>query len=1104
MKHRPCGLMRRTTLSLLIGGLALPQAPQAQPTTTPGTAAPTLFELAQYPAGTAARLPAPNVIVSVDDSGSMGPNGMATLRAALEDTFAEAKVPDGAIRLGWQAMTGCATIPAAGDCAGRNEVRVLDATHRANFMAWVKTLKTQGSTPSHRMYFNAGQYYRQAPSVNSPWASVPGTKQEPMLTCRRSYNLFMTDGGWNSTTSWSSSDTAAGAAVGNADGTPRTLGDGTTAYDPTDAQTRIYSDSYGSATLPTMADLAFQFWATDLQPTMANGVKPLMKETSPIVVSADAHSLTLQPFWNPRNNPATWQHMTTYTVGFNAAANWNAHTTPKFDGPDTWSGATYARLLLGLDAWTDPIAGNETTRMPELWHMALNGRGKFIPAPTAASLAPAFQDILNEIINDNTAPVTSTAQASMSLARTDTMGYTAGYLAEKWKGYVSASNIARGTGASSAGWGGQTTADKLDALTPAQVDERLVLSWREGSAAGGVDGPTAFRWASGETYLSTAQKAHFFAATEAESEGEARLNYLRGDRSRETAGNPLFRERASRQGDIVNSKVWYVAQPAAAYGFDGYSSFYTTHKDRLPMLYVGGNDGMLHGFSGVDGTEKIAYVPKGVIPGLRQLTQTGYNQAHRYFVDGSPFSGDVNWGSSTAPDWRTLLVGTLGAGGKGYFVLDVTRPGNTGSVSTPASNFTENQAASLVVMDKTSASGTVFADTAPEAYIGQITAPPVVSDTNAYKATQITRLNDGKWALVMGNGYNSTKEQPALLIQYIDGNDKSLKVIPVPASAAGNGNGLSAPRLVDLDGDGKTDVVYAGDLQGNLWKFDLLGDNAANWHVAFNNAPLYTASYTPTGAATGTRQPITAPPIVRANTRGVTGLMVAFGTGRNLTLGDRESTAVQSLYSVFDNTQYTSTQGVLAIDDAVTPEAVGTGVSRLVQQQITATYDVSQREFNVLSDHSVDYQATGSSAKKGWYLHLPKSRERVLDPITFYNNTHLLEVVSEIPATGGDTVGETCDPQSRKAVYYRTFINIMDGRPPSFQVVDSNGDGWFNGEDLGVSRLEVGKGKNPGQKYENVCAQGKAECDEKVNNHGGDDLQKPPVLSLRPSWRQLQ
>ena len=1080
-------------LSLLIASLALPPFSHAQPT---------LFELAQYPAGTAARLPAPNVIVSVDDSGSMGAEGMATLRAALRQTFSAANVPDGTIRLGWQAMTGCATLPAAGDCEGRNAVRVLDARHRAHFMAWVDTLRPQGGTPSHRMYFNAGQYYRQAPGVDSPWASVPGTTQAPLLGCRRAYNLFMTDGGWNATAGWSAADTVAGAAVGNADGTARTLGDGRTRYDADSPQTRIYRDAHGSPGLPTMADLAFEFWATDLQPGLANEVRPVMKESAPFTPAPGAGSLALEPFWNPRNDPATWQHMTTYTVGFNKAADWNAHASPPFDGADTWSGPAYTRLLLGQEAWTDPIAGDEDSRMPELWHMALNGRGKFIPAPTAASLAPAFQDILGQIIGDNAAAPSSTAQAAMSLARAGTEVYTAGYRAEKWQGHVRAGHAAPGTGAASAGWNGQTTADLLDALSPVQIDGRLILSWREGGGAGAPDGATAFRWAEDERHLSAAQKTAFFTAPETSAEGEARLHHLRGNRSREREGSPLLRERASRQGDIVNSRLWYVAQPVAAHGFEGYSSFFGTHRNRLPMLYVGGNDGMLHGFSAVDGSERIAYVPKGVIPGLHRLTRTGYDHAHRYFVDGSPFSGDVNWGSAAAPDWRTLLVGTLGAGGKGYFVLDVTRPGNTGGTAAPASNFSEDQATALVVLDRTSASGTVFDAASGDAFIGQITAAPVVSDANVYKATQITRLNDGQWAVVMGNGANSTQERPALLIQYLGGTKRDLRVIPVPASATGDGNGLSAPRLVDLDGDGRTDVVYAGDLHGNLWKFDLLGSDASQWKVAFDGSPLYTARHLPTETGTGTAQPITAPPIVRANTRGATGLMVAFGTGRNLTLGDRASTATQTLYAVLDNTRYTATQGQLAIDTAVRPEAVGTGHSRLVRQTVTGSHTRSGRTFDALSSHAVEY--TGADASKGWYFDLPEAGERVLAPMAFYDGTNLLEVLSEIPAGGGETAGESCDPPATPARHYRTFINIMDGKPPSFQVIDLDGDGWFNAADQGVSRLSLRPGGITGQKFKNVCPQGSTECAQTVNRHDGDDLQKPPALSLRPSWRQLQ
>lgn len=178
---------KRSAFSLLAAALAAPLATVAAPLT-----------LSTAPAGTKFKPAAPNVIVSVDDSGSMGFSGMATLRDALRDTFSATNVPDGEIRLAWQAMSGCFRIPSGGDCKNENELRVLDAAQRRRFMTWVDTLTVRSGTPSHRMLFNAGEYLKSEPGVNSPWASVPGVRQEPMLSCRKAYNLFMTDGGWNS------------------------------------------------------------------------------------------------------------------------------------------------------------------------------------------------------------------------------------------------------------------------------------------------------------------------------------------------------------------------------------------------------------------------------------------------------------------------------------------------------------------------------------------------------------------------------------------------------------------------------------------------------------------------------------------------------------------------------------------------------------------------------------------------------------------------------------------------------------------------------------------------------------------------------------------
>ena len=301
------------------------------------------------------------------------------------------------------------------------------------------------------------------------------------------------------------------------------------------------------------------------------------------------------------------------------------------------------------------------------------------------------------------------------------------------------------------------------------------------------------------------------------------------------------------------------------------------------------------------------------------------------------------------------------------------------------SGLTETNAASLVVLDRSRGttepapnctampSGTEKTDCVltvdEDKDIGHITTKPVTDDNDDMRATQITRMNDNRWAVVMGNGYNSVNQRPVLLIQYLDG-DKKLLRLQTTTDATDSGkaadNGLGAPRLVDLNGDGRVDIAYAGDNLGNLWKFDLTSATASNWAVAFGGAPLFTASGP--AALNGTTrpkvQPISTPPTVRANDRMKTvgtgtnaknvrvgGMMVAFGTGRNVGRTDPESVDVQTLYSVLDNTRYrevgTGAAKRLEVhpgggscpngaDCVPTPAALGAGVTtaKLAQQVV--------------------------------------------------------------------------------------------------------------------------------------------------------------------------
>lgn len=1182
------------------------------------------LDLTQSPPGTVEPYIRPNVIISIDDSGSMayrldvenatGANNRTTpdlagggwsmnsrrmnvLKYALRGIFNPSHpdydptlLPDGKIRLAWQALNNTGGnangMPEAGNVnqAGvtSNSMRILDGQHRTSMLNFIDKLNSSGSTPSHRVLSQADQYMRRSLGPNGPWASEPGVTGAPYLACRRNYHIYMTDGRWNGT---------ATAVPNNArrdNATSLTLPDGTIYGGSTSAErakTALYRDQ---STGTTLADWAFYSWATPLQTSGLTGTleaaadyrKAPATETFPNTQPGGSPA-TLDRYWNPRYDPATWPHMVTYTIGFSQMAfSWAYPSIVPTSNmlPFGYDGS-FANLANGTVSWPDLKSSTESQNALDLWHAALNGRGRFYAVEKGEDLAKAFRDIFSQINTATDPDLTSSATSGSNSTRYEVGRFTASYEPQNnWKGSIRSEIFkADDTVAPNPGWTAQSTADKLDA-SGFSVSNRLVLSFSDKlDASGQPQGGVPFQWSGTEDNLSNAQKLWLQKNTaginEGTTKGKQRLEYIRGERSLEgsdtsgyTSAKP-YRERTSRQGDIINSVVWYTGAPTSNYALSGYTAFTRSYKNRLPMVYVGGNDGMLHGFSAVDGTEKIAYVPKGVISNLRHLTDPSYNNNHKSFVDGSPMTGDVDMGvgiqdpddpgysAAYIPDWRTLLVGTLGAGGKGYFVLDVTNPDGSGSA--PA--LTEANAASLALIDRTRGAS----DTAPDCTtgmngaqttacnaeweqakdIGQITAQPVVDDTNAMRTTQITRLNNNRWAVVLGNGYNSTNQRPVLLIQYLDGTRELLRIPATddtPGTGKANDNGLAAPRLVDLNGDGRPDVVYAGDNLGNLWKFDLTNVSDTQWKVAFSGAPLFTARG-PASLGSGARtktQPITAAPTVRANDRkkkigtgasektvAVGGVMVAFGTGRNVTKDDEANVDVQTLYSVLDNTRYkviNTTNGKRlevhpgggscpsGADCVPAPAALGTGVTaaQLAQQKVTDIDAGDYGTVDIVDELKVDTWASFN----GWYLDLPAVGERLLKPMSFYDGSNLLTVFSQVPAKGTDVDPniESCESTSVDAErQYRTFINIMDGKRPSVQIVDYNNDGVYDlASDQGVSRKAVTKGAH------NLVAKGDKIMDHSVGGGGGggggsgsgspEALARMPEQSLRPSWRQLK
>lgn len=924
---------------------------------------------------------------------------LATRSAA---SLAFYSLPDN-VRLTWGRLNGC-TIGsnAAGNCMN-NTIARFAGQHRANFFSWLSTLPASGGTPLHNAMKAAGNFL-----VNNANAYTDETGNQ--FACRASYHILMTDGMWNGQPSGSTNH------------------DGALPYPYRDGQAN------------TLADWAYYYWSTDLRPNLANEVKPFIpyKYTDSARENAD-----------PRNNPATWQHMVNFTVGLGLSNSLTNSTAP------TWTGTTFGNWAELSDPdfsskrW--PTVGNDRAdNVYDLWHAALNSRGEFFSADSPQSLVDAFASVLSRISDRNTsaaAPAISSGLQDDGSGDPTSFSYQTSYASdESWAGDLKAFRTIRRFN-SVTGTFETTTEQQWSARQ--QLQNRDYTTRNINIAGTGTTGLQPLTWANAGNAGTVGTLAYWLRQNpdngdtlESTSNTLAsnRLLFLRGDRGGE--GNN-FRTRSTVLGDMIYSKPvtvrgarYLVSYANRIENNTAYSNFFQAQRDRVPHVYVGANDGMLHAFNALTGVETFAFVPTAVFPKLHKLTGKNYEGSfHQFYVDGSPTVADVYINNS----WRTILVGTLRAGGKGLFALDITDP------------------AAIRLLWQ-------FDDS-------RIPTNNAVRLGYSFSQPTIARLHNGKWAVVVGNGYESTNHTNGraalLIIDAATGNlTKSLEV----QGATGVANGLSTPKLADMNVDGVADYAYAGDLQGNLWRFNLAPtatipfarqtteSTAAenSFRVSYNGNPLFRAM-----SANGRRQPITsAPTIIRHPS--LTGHIITFGTGKYFEEGDKNGAVDmnQSIYGIWD-TQTKSTSGT----ETVQP-AAGITRAKLQRQEMNTTIEpATGGEARVLTQNTVLWAqppvapattwTDSASHKYGWYFDFALPREMMIENINTLGQTLFFQTLvpnSDPCASGAVNWSYAINPYTGGRTRHHAFTNVRSTAigDPVVSAVRQDGEGGTTiGQDPG-------------------------------------------------------
>jgi len=834
----------------------------------------------------------------------------------------------------------------------RDRYLKIDAFTPAHRQAWYDTFYQQeprGGTPLPQALARAGRHFAgNQDGINR------GMDDDPMqYSCQQNFTLLTTDGYWSGRQGIDQN----GAAIGNLDSdaaeTPRPEFDGGKPFNPDPSNPEFSSSG-------TLADVALHYYQTDLRKSGAIGA-----------LGTDVSENNVP---TGDTDQANWQHMVTFGLGMSEGLmDWrpdyeSADATGDFDNVRKGAPAGSCTWTPGQCNW--PMPGNRTpSNLDDLWHAAVNGRGQFFYAGDTLATQAGLDTALTNL-NERNAAGAAAATSTPNITPSDRALFRTVYRTIHWDGDVTAQFIDPNDGSllPTVAWSAR---DRLQGRVGPDDDTRTIYLADYDEA----DGIKAFEygeldaderaWFDGKcTPLSNmTQCALLDPATQLPlaNSGENLVDFLRGQTRHEVT---VFRDREFVLGDVINATPLYVAAPRFAFA-DRVSLPYLEWKElpaiknRVPMVYVGGNDGQMHAFNVNTGDEVWSFIPRQIAPGLWNLAEAKYATKHRYYVDGAPASMDV-WDGRT---WRTILVGGFNAGGRGFFALDITNP------SAPRALWE-------FCNDRSLCSVTDPDVTDPD--IGFSFGNPIIAK----------RAADQRWVVLITSGYNNVNPGDGRGYLYVLDAIRGTVLDKIGTGAGStdrpSGFGRIAAWADHFAVDNSAKWVFGGDQDGNVWKIDLTAIPAKVMRLARALD------------AEGNPQPITTrPELGLVESRDRRDRVVYIGTGRYLGVRDLTDPRTQKPVG-----RWAWQQTIYAFKDLDTPlDDLRNPANKLVRQTLI---DLAGGTARTVSRNTVDW-----ATQNGWYLDLnPNNQspgERVnVDPQLVLGT---LIAVSNTPGASACAVG---------------------------------------------------------------------------------------------------